>query len=191
MKTIILASASPRRKELLEKLGLEFEVEPSNYVEDMRSRQKPHELARSISLAKALAVASKHRDAIVIAADTFVVLGGQILGKPHTESEARRMLEAINGKPHSVITGFSIIDVGKSKKLSRSVETKTYIRKLTSAEIEAYVNSKEPLDKAGAYAIQGLGAVIVERIEGDYFNVMGLPLSALTEALKEFGVDIL
>jgi septum formation protein len=101
------------------------------------------------------------------------------------------MLEAISGKSHSVITGISIIDTGKNKTLSKSVETKIHLRKLTLAEIDAYVKSKEPLDKAGAYAIQGLGAVFVERIEGDYSNVIGLPLSALTEALKEFGIDIL
>jgi len=191
MKTIILASASPRRKELLEKIGLRFEVEPSNYEEDMHSGLEPHEFAQKISLEKAKAVASKHENAIVIAADTFIVFGGQILGKPHTEKEARKMLEAISGESHSVITGFSIIDTGKNKTLSKSVETKIYIRKLTSAEIDAYVKSKEPLDKAGAYAIQGLGAVFVEKIEGDYFNVIGLPLSALTEALKEFGINIL
>jgi len=191
MKTIILASASPRRKELLEKIGLRFKVEPSNYEEDMRSELEPHEFARKISLEKAKVVASKHKNAIVIAADTFIIFGGQILGKPHTEKEARKMLETISGKPHSVITGFSIIDTGTSKTLSKSVETKIYIRKLTLAEIDAYVKSKEPLDKAGAYAIQGLGAVFVEKIEGDYFNVIGLPLSALTEALKEFGISVL
>ena len=191
MKTIILASASPRRKELLEKIGLRFEVEPSNYEEDMHSGLEPHEFAQKISLEKAKVVASKHKNAIVIAADTFVVFGGQILGKPHTEEDARKMLETISGNSHSVITGFSIIDTGKNKTLSKSVETKVYVRKLTMAEIDAYVKSKEPLDKAGAYAIQGLGAVIVERIEGDYFNVVGLPLSALTEALKEFGINIL
>lgn len=191
MKEVILASASPRRKELLEKIGLRFKVEPSNYEEDMPSGLEPHELARKISLEKAKVVASKHENAIVIAADTFIVFGDQILGKPHTEKEARKMLETISGKSHSVITGFSIIDIGASKTLSKSVETKIYIRKLTPAEIEAYVKSKEPLDKAGAYAIQGLGAVFVEKIEGDYFNVIGLPLSALTEALKEFGINIL
>ncbi len=191
MKKIILASASPRRKELLERIGLRFEVEPSNYEEDMNSGLEPHELTQKISLEKAEAVASKCKDAIVIAADTFVVFGGQILGKPHTEEDARKMLETISGNSHSVITGFSIIDTGKNKTLSKSVETKVYIRKLTMAEIDAYVKSKEPLDKAGAYAIQGLGAVIVERIEGDYFNVVGLPLSALVEALKEFGINIL
>jgi len=191
MKRIILASASPRRVELLEKIGLKFEVEPSNYEEDMHSELEPHEFARKISLEKAEAVASKHKNAIVIAADTIIVFGSKILGKPHTENEARKMLETINGKSHSVITGFSIIDTGKNKTLSKSVETKIHIRKLTLAEIDAYVKSKEPLDKAGAYAIQGLGAVIVEKIEGDYFNVVGLPLSALTEALKEFGINIL
>ena len=191
MKRIILAAASPRRVELLEKIGLRFKVEPSNYEEDMHSELEPHEFARKISLEKAEAVASKHKNAIVIAADTIIVFGSKILGKPHTENEARKMLETINGASHSVITGFSIIDTGKNKTLSKSVETKIHVRKLTLAEIDAYVRSKEPLDKAGAYAIQGLGAVIVEKIEGDYFNVVGLPLSALTEALKEFGINIL
>ena len=191
MKRIILASASPRRVELLEKIGLRFKVEPSNYEEDMHSELEPHEFARKISLEKAEAVASKHKNAIVIAADTIIVFGSKILGKPHTENEARKMLETINGKSHSVITGFSIMDTGKNKTISKSVETKIHIRKLTPAEIDAYVKSKEPLDKAGAYAIQGLGAVFVERIEGDYFNVIGLPLSALTKALKEFGINIL
>ncbi|MFH0768115.1 MAG: nucleoside triphosphate pyrophosphatase [Chloroflexota bacterium] len=191
MQRIILASASPRRKELLEKIGLRFEVEPSNYVEDMRSEAEPHELAKKVSLEKAKVVASKHNDAIVIAADTFGVFRGKILGKPNTEVEAKRMLQTINGKSHLVITGFTIIDTKKNKALSRAVETKVYIRRLTTSEIDAYVESKEPLDKAGGYAIQGLGSVIVEKIEGDYFNVMGLPLSALTESLKEFEVNIL
>jgi len=191
MKKIILASASPRRKQLLKQIGLRFKVEPSNYEENIRSALEPHELAQKISLQKAEVVASKHKDAIVIAADTFIVFGGQILGKPGTEKEARKMLKMISGKSHSVITGLSIIDTGKNKKLSKSVETKIHMRKLTPAEINAYVESKEPLDKAGAYAIQGLGAVFVEKIEGDYFNVIGLPLSALTEALKEFGIYVL
>ena len=137
MKIIILASASPRRKELLEKIGLTFEVEPSNYEEDIHSGLEPHKFARKISLEKAKAVASKHENAIVIAADTFIVFGGQILGKPHTEKEARKMLTAISGKSHSVITGFSIIDTDKNKMLSKSVETKVYLKKVTLAEIDA------------------------------------------------------
>jgi septum formation protein len=191
MKRIILASASPRRKELLEKIGLKFEVEPSNYAEDLRSGLSPDELVRSISLEKAKAIASKHKKAVVIAADTFIVFRGKIMGKPVTEAEARKMLMVLKGKPHSVITGFTILDTDKNKVLTKSVETVVHIKDLTSDEIEAYVKSGEPLDKAGAYAIQGLGSVIVERIEGDYFNIIGLPLSALAEGLKEFGIHIL
>ena len=191
MRKIILASASPRRKELLEKIGLKFEVEPSNYAEDMHSKLNPDELARAISLGKSRAVASKHKNAIVIAADTFIVFRGKIMGKPNTEAKARKMLMTLKGKSHSVITGFTIMDTEENKVLTKSVETVIHIKKLTPKEIDAYVKSKEPLDKAGAYAIQGLGSVIVERIEGDYFNVMGLPLSALAESLKEFGIHIL
>ena len=191
MKRIILASASPRRKELLEKIGLKFEVEPSNYAENMRSKLSPDELARSISLEKAKVVAGKHKNAIVIAADTFIVFRGKILGKPNTQAEARKMLMTLKGKSHSVITGFTILDTDKNKVLTKSVETIIHIKNLTSEEVDAYVKSKEPLDKAGAYAIQGLGSVIVEKIEGDYFNVIGLPLSALAEGLKEFGIHVL
>ena len=191
VKAIILASASPRRKELLERIGLKFEVEPSNYEESISSELGPHELAKSLSLEKAKLVAQNHKNTLVIAADTFIVFESRILGKPRTETEAKEMLKTMNGKPHSVITGFTIIDTDSNKALSRSVETKVHLRQLSSNEIDAYVRSKEPLDKAGAYAIQGLGAVIVEKIEGDFFNVIGLPLSALTESLKEFGVHIL
>lgn len=191
MKRIILASASPRRKELLEKIGLKFEVEPSNYAEDMHSKLSPDEVARSISLEKAKAVAGRHKNAIVIAADTFIVFRGKILGKPNTQAEAKRMLMTLKGKSHSVITGFTILDSDQNKVLTKSVETIIHIRNLTSEEVDAYVKSREPLDKAGAYAIQGLGSVIVEKIEGDYFNVIGLPLSALVEGLKEFGIRVL
>lgn len=191
MKKIILASASPRRKELLKAIGLQFKVEPSNYEEDISSASDPYELVKSLSLAKARAVAANHRSALIIAADTLVVCEGRLLGKPHTETEAREMLEAINGKQHSVITGFTIMDSGDNRAVSGSVETRVYMKRLTSEEIRAYVKSGEPLGKAGGYAIQGLGLVIVERIEGDYFNVVGLPLCALAESLKEFGIRVL
>ncbi|MEK7281057.1 MAG: Maf family protein [Chloroflexota bacterium] len=191
MKTIILASASPRRKALLEKIGLKFKVEPSDYEETISAELEPHELAKSLSLEKAKLVAKNHKNALVIAADTFIAFEGKILGKPLTEAEAKEMLSTISGKPHSVITGFTIIDTENNKTVSKSVETRVHLRALSSSEIDAYVKSKEPLDKAGAYAIQGLGSVLVDRIEGDYFNVMGLPLSTLTESLKEFGVHIL
>lgn len=190
-KQIILASASPRRKELLEKTGLKFQVDAGFYEEDMGLAMEPPKLARFLSFEKAKALAGKYKNALIIAADTFIIFKGEVLGKPHTAKEAKRMLSLLNGKTHSVITGFTIINTGDNKKISRSVETKVSFKKLTEDEIKAYIKSGEPLDKAGAYAIQGIGAVIVKRIEGDYFNVMGLPLGSLTEALKKFGVNVL
>jgi septum formation protein len=190
MNTIVLASASPRRKELLEKLGLKFEVDASGCEEKIDSELEPEELVRRISITKAKSVAARHRNAVIIAADTFGVSGKKILGKPHTENEAVKMLQEISGKPHTVVTGFTILDTATDKIVSGTVKTIVYIKKLTPQEIDAYVKTGEPLDKAGAYAIQGLGAVIVEKIKGDYYNVMGLPLNAVTEALKEFGIDV-
>ena len=190
-KEIVLASASPRRKELLELTGLQFKVDPGNYKEDMNLKLSPHELARALSLEKAKSVAGKYNNAIIIAADTFVIIRGQLLGKPHTEEEAKRMLVLLDGATHLVITGFTILDTDTGKKISRSVETKVTFKNLTEKEIDAYVKTREPLDKAGAYAIQGLGSILVKRIEGDYFNVIGLPLCPLVECLAEFGIRIL
>lgn len=191
MRKIILASASPRRKEILKITGLKFAVCASDYEEDMNLSLQPRTLARFLSRKKAEAVAHKYKNAIVIAADTLIVFRNRLIGKPRTEKEAEKMLRMLNGKAHSVITGFAIMDTGRSKIVSRSVETRVYFKKLGWKEISAYVRSKEPLDKAGAYAIQGLGAVFIEKIDGDFFNVMGLPLSALTESLKKFGVYVL
>ena len=191
MKTFVLASASPRRKELLRKIGLKFEVDPSRNKEEVIIGLKPQELAIRLSLEKAREVAGRHKNAIVIAADTFGVFRGKIIGKPHTPEEALKTLSLLNGKSHTVITGFTVIDTQIDKTVSRVIETKVWLKRLTSEEIEAYINTGEPLDKAGAYAIQGLGAVIVERMEGDYYNVIGLPLSALAETLEEFGIKLL
>ena len=191
MKQIILASASLRRQQLLRMVGLKFEVEPSHYDEEINSEKEPHELARSISRSKALAIAKKHHDAIIIAADTLGFFNGKVIGKPDTEKQAEEILSVLSGNSHSVITGFTIIDSDSKKILINSVETRVYMRKLTKREIEKYVNSQEPMGKAGAYAIQGLGSILVEKIEGDFFNVMGLPLSALAQSLKEFGIRIL
>lgn len=190
-RTIILASASPRRKELLEKLGLKFSVDASGYPENLNSDLKPEGLVKSLSLKKAASVARKYSDAIIIAADTIGVIRGKIIGKPHTTDEAEKMLRSLSGRSHCVITGFTIIDSTSNKVLTRTVETRVIIKKLSPIEIQNYVKTGEPLDKAGAYAIQGLGSVIVEKIIGDYYNVMGLPLNALAESLKEFGVHVL
>jgi septum formation protein len=191
MRKIVLASGSPRRKELLEKIGLKFEVDPAEYVETLKSGMKPEEIARYLSLQKAQSAAKKYPDAIIIAADTFGVISGSVIGKPHNEAEARNILRKLSGRPHRVITGFTMMDTAVGKAVTRSVETTVHFRKLTDEEIDAYVRTGEPLDKAGAYGIQGLGAVLVDRIEGDFYNVIGLPLSALAEALKEFGIDVL
>ncbi len=191
MKKIILASASPRRKEILGTTGLKFDICVSDYEEDLSIKKEPRALARFLSRKKAEDVAPKYKNAIIIAADTFIVFRGKLLGKPHTPKEAVKMLTMFNGNAHSVITGFTILDTGSNKRVSRSIETKVYFKKLTQKEIKAYVRTKEPLDKAGAYAIQGLGALFVEKIEGDFFNVVGLPLCELAESLKKFGVTIL
>jgi septum formation protein len=190
-RKIVLASSSPRRRELLALTGLTFRVDAGDYEEKMTPHLHPRALARRLSRGKAAAVSRKYADALIIAADTFVVCTGRLLGKPHDAKEALRMLSILNGRKHSVITGFAILDAATGKMTSRSVETKVYFRKLSPSEILAYVRSGEPLDKAGGYAIQGLGSLLIRRIEGDYFNVIGLPLSAVSEALKDFGVYIL
>ena len=191
MKKIILASSSPRRKALLKQIGLKFKTDARVQEEPDLAAEEPHRLSREISLKKAESVARDYPDTIIIAADTVGVIDGRIIGKPHSESEARAMLELLSGKAHIVITGFTVLDTFTGKSISRSVETTVFMKRLTHSEIEAYVKTGEPLDKAGSYAIQGLGAVLVEKIEGDYFNVMGLPLSALAKTLKKFGVDVL
>lgn len=188
MKTIILASASPRRKEILKITGLKFKVDASDYEENLNLKLNPHELARFLSGEKAKKVSHKYKNALIIAADTFIVFKSKILGKPHTEKEAKKMLNSLNNRAHSVITGFTIIDTGNKRKISKSVETKVWFKKLSQKELDSYVKTKEPLDKAGAYAIQGIGALLIRKIEGDYFNVIGLPLSDLTENLKKFGI---
>ena len=191
MKKIILASSSPRRKELIKRLGVKFKIDPGNYEEDLSLKLKPHELVKFLSKEKAKSVAKKYKNAIIIAADTLNFLEGKMLCKPKTMAEARKMLKDTSGKCQSVITGFTIIDTKKKKILSKSVETKVYFRKLSLKEINAYLKKGESSDKAGAYAIQGVGAILIKKIEGDYYNVVGLPLATLAEEIKKFGIKVL
>ena len=188
-RKIVLASASPRRKELLERAGLKFVVDASDYEEDLSLRMPARRLARYLSCEKAKAVAEKYKNAIIIAADTIISLDDKVFGKPHTNSEAIKMLNILNGWAHDVITGFTIMDTGEVKSVSRSVVTKVYFRKMTMREIEAYVRTGEPLDKAGAYAIQGIGAAMLKKIEGDYNNVVGLPVDAVMKELRKLVVN--
>jgi septum formation protein len=191
MRQIILASASPRRKEILKKTGLPFIVYESDYEEDNNIALEPAELAVRHSLGKALDIMPRYKNALVISADTIVVLGKKIFGKPRDEAEAAAMLKALSGKAHTVITGFTILDTAVKKSFSKAVETEVFFNRLDKNEIAAYIASGEPMDKAGAYGVQGLGAAIVRKIDGDFFNVMGLPLSELCRALNRFGITVL
>jgi len=191
MEKIILASQSPRRKELLEQIGLNFEIEPSNYQEDMSLRMAPGKLAKYLSLGKAKDVAKRHKNSIIIAADTFCVLGKEVFGKPKTVERAKMILHKFSGRAHAVITGFTIIDTRTDKSFSEFVKTKVYFKKLSEEEINAYVATGEPLNFAGAYAIQHLGGLFVRKIVGDYSNIIGLPIPALAAELEKFGINIL
>ena len=185
---IVLASGSPRRRQLLEQIGLTgFRVLPSDVDESLPAGLGPGEAVERLSARKGAAVAAQARPgALVIAADTVVALDGAILGKPRDEGEAREMLSALSGRTHQVYTGVSLFHPG-GRRTEHEVTAVTF-RHLSQEEIAAYVATGEPMDKAGAYGIQGLGALLVERLEGDYFNVMGLPLCRLGEMLAQFGV---
>ena len=188
----VLASGSPRRRELLTQIGISYEVCPSDADENIGSYEAP-ELVRRLALLKGRSVASQQPDACIISADTVVAApDGEILGKPKDRSDACRMLRELSGKPHTVYTGVCVLRTDGSRNMVREdcrvCATRVYVRNLADAEIERYVDRGEPKDKAGAYGIQGRGAVLIERIEGDYFNVMGLPLCTLADMLREAGI---
>lgn len=185
---LILASQSPRRRELLAQMGLRFTVHAADIDETMDPGLPAGQEVARVSRAKALAVARGPED-VVIAADTVVVCQGKILGKPHTPERAVEMLELLSGRDHQVLTGCTVLR-GETV-LSHLETTHLYFRPLSAEEIAAYVATGEPLDKAGAYGIQGLGGLFVRRLEGDYYNVMGLPLCALTGLLRQVGVPVL
>ena len=196
MEKIILASASPRRSEILNNLGLRFDVVVSDADESSISADCPAELyVQELALLKAAASAKKtepKKDGVVISADTVVVLDGKILGKPKDREDAAQMLKMLSGREHSVITGICVLRLKDAFSVCESVVTKVKFKDLSPELIERYVATNEPLDKAGAYGIQGKGAVLVERIDGDYFNVVGLPVSKLCEILQsEFGIEVL
>jgi septum formation protein len=188
-KAIILASNSPRRKELLLQIGLDFSVDPADVDERVLPGESPEGYAVRVALDKARVAAARAGTGIVIAADTIVVLDDEVLGKPADAGDAERMLMKLSGKAHFVITGLAVMDAATGNALTRSSITRVWFRSLASHEIISYVATGEPLDKAGAYGIQGRGALLVDKIDGCYFNVVGLPLSLLGELLHAFGVD--
>ncbi len=188
---IILASGSPRRIELLKMLGCKFQIIPSQIEEKINPHLSPVQNAKRIARLKSLGVASKFSEGIIIAADTMVVLNKKILGKPKNKKEAREMLKNLSGKEHEVITGLAIINAKTKKIFQDAVITKVKFMELNDNLIRKYIASGETLDKAGAYAIQGKGSLMIESIKGDYFNVVGLPLNALNQLLKKFGVSLI
>jgi len=181
---LLLASASPRRKELLHRLGLKFTVIPS-LVEENDVPGLPEEKARTWAMLKAEAVASRlDGDGIIIGADTIVVLDGMILGKPGDEQEAKKMLGQLSGNTHTVITGLALINTRSGLRILESVESKVSFRTLSDEEIDSYIATGEPMDKAGAYGIQERGAGFVTQVQGCYTNVVGLPVSCLLKSLE-------
>jgi len=183
---VILASASPRRRQLLNLIGIAHEVRPANIDETVRPRETPRRHAERLAREKASAIAARDPDLITIGADTVVVINRKVLGKPRDEAEAIHMLTQLSGREHTVITA---VAVARGRKLRSAIEeVQVKFRRLREDEIEGYVATGEPMDKAGAYGIQGYGATIVERIEGDYFAVMGLPLARLTGLIRDLGV---
>lgn len=179
---LILASGSPRRKELLEKLQIPFSVIVSECDETVPAHVPAESAAELLAVRKAMAVAKQHPDATVIGADTTVLLDGEILGKPKNEADCKRMLRMLSGKTHQVITGVAVFQNGRS--MSFSEETRVEFYALSDAEIDGYAASGEPYDKAGAYGIQGQGALLVAGIHGDYYNVVGLPIARLSRMLN-------
>ncbi|HEY4670596.1 MAG TPA: Maf family protein [Gemmatimonadaceae bacterium] len=183
---VVLASSSPRRRQLLDLIGIPHEVRPANIDETMRPREAPRRHAERLAREKATKIATRDPELITIGADTVVVINRKVLGKPRDVAEAIRMLSELSGREHTVITA---VAVARGKKLRSAIEeVRVKFRRLRADEIEAYVATGEPMDKAGAYGIQGYGATIVECIDGDYFAVMGLPLTRLTALMRDLGV---
>jgi septum formation protein len=186
--TIILASASPRRAELLRSAAIPFTVDVANIPEEPRPGERPREHAERLAREKAEVVAKRNPGTIVLGADTIVVVDEEILGKPRDAADAARMLRLLSGRAHEVITGvcFALLETGNWKLETGSERAKVYFDKLSSDDIQNYVATKEPMDKAGAYAIQGIASRWISKIEGDYANVVGLPVALVWKMLQKF-----
>lgn len=182
---LVLASGSPRRQALFRQLGLEFEVRVTNIEETALADERAEDTCERLAREKA-AAAAPQREEIVIAADTMVLVDGHVLGKPTNEEDAVRMLLHMSGRSHAVVTGLAVMSEDRTE--SATDRTEVWFRSLAEAEIRKYVASGEPLDKAGAYGIQGFGAALVRRVEGDFYNVMGLPVHLLLDLFRRFGV---
>lgn len=194
MKQIILASASPRRKELLEQMGLSFCICPAK-GEELQTKTKPSEVVMELAMQKADEIAAQFLESknyLILGADTIVACENQILGKPKKKEDAQKMLSLLSGKCHTVYTGAAFVFDNENGMVQRHVfyeKTNVWVKTLSKSEIDRYIASGEPMDKAGAYGIQGKGAVFIERIEGDYNNVVGLPIARIYKELQMLGID--
>lgn len=186
---MILASNSPRRREILENFGFSLKIISKN-IDETSSKEDVKEKIIDIAQQKVMAVALDYPDENVVGADTVVVVDGRILGKPHSREEAFEMLKSLSGKSHEVITAYSFINLNKQISYSDAEVTKVFFKPLSDEEINWYISTKEPMDKAGAYGIQGKGALFVEKIEGDFFSVMGFPLGKFFRCMAEKGIDL-
>jgi septum formation protein len=190
-KHIVLASASPRRSELLDMLGLSFEVEPSQVVERLLADEAPPDYIMRIARAKAVEVGRRRESGLVIGADTVVVLEGRVLGKPSDEQDARIMLRLLSGKWHAVMTGVALYDAETHKEAADYAKTLVRLARLSEQEIDWYVATGEPMDKAGGYGIQGLASLFVDEIAGNYHNVVGLPVPLVYRLARQLGHSLL
>jgi len=192
VKKIVLASASPRRKELLSSMGLEFEVIPSEVEENIEDMEFSREIVEKLAEEKALEVAHRlNFPAVVIGADTVVVVGKKILGKPKNEEDACKMLSMLSGKVHQVVSGIAVVDLQDAKTFKSSVVSDVQFKKLSQEEISAYIATNEPFGKAGAYAIQGKAGIFAEKINGCYSNIVGISVFELAKLLEKVGVRVL
>ena len=183
---IILASKSPRRREILENTKVRFSIKESQIEEIIKDNETPKETVMRLAYEKALDVANNNnKESLVIGADTIVVIDDQILGKPKNEEEAYNMIKLLSGKTHYVITGFALINLTLNKRLIDCEVSQVTFKELSDECIKDYINTKESLDKAGAYGIQGYGGLLVKNIKGDYFNIVGLPISKISDCLKD------
>lgn len=185
--SFILASASPRRQQLLRDIGLQFDVIPGDVNEDFLNDELPVDYVSRMSREKSDAIAQKVPDAWVLGADTIVIIDGEVLGKPLTREDARNMLIKLSGREHCVITGFTIVKKSAHTTMTNVVESRVVFKTIEADELEWYIDSPEPYDKAGAYAVQGMAGYFVKEIHGSYTNVVGLPLTEVVTALKEVG----
>jgi septum formation protein len=190
-RKLILASASPRRKKLLNQLGLRFTIIPSKINEEEYSNLPPIRMVKELAMAKAKAVGKLVEDTVIIAGDTIVLNDGDVLGKPKDKEDAAIMLKKLSGKSHTVLSGLAVLSTSNNKIIVEYDRTEVLMSEITDDEIKKYINTGEPIGKAGSYAIQGLGGIFVEKIDGSYFTVMGLPIHKLQTMLNDFSISVI